>query len=51
MKMNTSASRLQTRDLQDFNRLEIQRQIDDPTLRVELIKEIRKIVEATFPNQ
>lgn len=49
--VNPAASRLQTSDLQNFNRLEIQRQITDPNARKELIKEIRKIVETSFPNQ
>lgn len=50
-KVKTAASRLQIPDLPDFNRLEIQRQINDPASRKELINEIRKAVEASFPNQ
>lgn len=43
-KMNTGASRLQPSEIENCNRLEFQRQINDPILCTKLIHKVRDVV-------
>lgn len=50
-KVNKNPSRLQHADLEDCNKLEIQRHIDDPILLDQLVEKARQLIENSFPEK
>lgn len=50
-QMHTTASRLQASEIDNCNRLEIQRHITDPTLCTELVHNVRDFIMKSKPNE
>lgn len=50
-KVNNRPSRLQHFELEDCNKLEIQRQLDDPILAEQLVEEARQLIKNAFPER
>lgn len=50
-KMGTAASRLQASEIDNCNRLEIQRHIKDPALCTDLVHRVRDFITKSKPNE
>lgn len=50
-KVNNRPSRLQHSELEDCNKLEIQRQLDDPILAEQLVEVARQLIKDSFPER
>lgn len=50
-KVNKNSTRLKTELLDECNRLELIRHIKDPSLCVEIIKQIQELIKQNYPKQ